>query len=112
MPETDAIRPRTCVSPLGGVAGVVVGEATAVLGDGGDDEAGLDVFDEPHAATDSAVAPAIMNIANRVGINVPPQSSVVPDDRVYPLELCGFCASEGVFGHTHDLVVDVVEDAS
>jgi hypothetical protein len=100
------------VSPLGGVAGVVVGEATAVLGAGGDEVPGLDVFDEPHAATDNAVAPAITNIVNRVDINVPPQSSVIPDDRVYPLELCGSCASEGVFGHTHDLVVDVVEDAS
>ena len=111
MPATDAIRPRTCVSPLGGVAGDV-GEATAVLGAGRDDMAGLEVFDEPHAATDSAVAAAITNIVNRVDINVPPQSSVVPDDRVYPLELCGFCASEGVFGHAHDVVVDVVEDAA
>ena len=79
---------------------------------GGDDEPGLDVFDEPHEARDSAVAAAITNVVNRVDINVPPQSSVIPDDRVYPLELCGFCASEGVFGHTHDLVIDVVEDVS
>src|SRR5580693_6496144 len=69
LPATDAISPLTRVSPFG-VAGpddgaeVVVGAATAVLGELGD-VVGLDVFDEPHAARDSAVTPVAVRIANR-----------------------------------------------
>jgi hypothetical protein len=66
LPATDAISPLTCDSPLGGAGAdeVVVGEATPVLGDIGD-VVGLELFDELHAAMDSAATPVTANIANR-----------------------------------------------
>lgn len=77
LPETDATSPLTFASPWGGVDGevadaggeVVVGDATTVLGD----VVGLDVLDEPQAATDSAAAPASANVAQRVTNNFPPR---------------------------------------
>jgi len=48
---------------------VIVGEATPVLGDVGD-VVGLDLFDELHAATDSAVTPVTARIANRASRGV------------------------------------------
>ena len=100
MPATDAISPLTRASPLAGAGAdeVVVGEEApgdeAVLGD----VVGLDVFDEPHAAMDSAVSPVTVRIANRASrgageladINVSPIVGG-PNERVYPLELCGIC---------------------
>lgn len=65
LPDTDAIRPLTCAWPLAGGAEVVcevVGELAVELGD----VVGLDVFDEPHAATDSAAAPVTARTAARV----------------------------------------------
>jgi hypothetical protein len=99
LPATDAISPLTRASPLAGACAdeVIVGEATPVLGDIGD-VVGLDVFDEPHAAMDSAVTPVTARIANRASrgageladINVSPIVGG-PNERVYPLELCGIC---------------------
>jgi hypothetical protein len=52
LPDTDAIRPLTSALPLA---------------DAGDDVAGdFALFDELHAPTDSAVAPATARIANPV----------------------------------------------
>ena len=48
---------------------VVVGEAIPVLGDVGD-VVELDLFDEPHAAMDSAVTPVTVRIANRASRGV------------------------------------------
>ena len=100
LPATEAISPLTCASPLadGGADDVVVGEA--VLGDeavlGG--VVGLDVFDEPHAATDNAVTPVAARIANRASRGVGELADIKvspivggPNERVYPLELCGIC---------------------
>lgn len=62
LPATEAIRPLTWASPLG--VGDVVVEVTV---DGETDvDVGLDLFDEPHAATDSAVAPVMARTAKRV----------------------------------------------
>jgi hypothetical protein len=70
----------------------VVGELDVELGVELGDVVGLDVFDEPHAAIDSATAPVTARTANRVGrgtrepadINVSPivggaRRSVLPD---------------------------------
>jgi len=62
LPATDAISPVTCASPWAGAGDVVVDVTVDVEVDGG----GLDLFDEPHAATDSAVAPVTARMANRV----------------------------------------------
>lgn len=65
FPDTDAIRPRTRAWPVAG--GEVDGGADDIaelVGPG--DELGLDVVDEPHATTDSAVTPVTPSIANRV----------------------------------------------
>jgi len=62
-PETEAIIPLTQLLPFAdadgdeGVAAELVGPA---------DGAGFELFDAPHAATDSAVAPVSVRIANRV----------------------------------------------
>src|ERR1700758_5349336 len=63
LPATDAIRPLTCASPRAGAGDVVVDVTVDVEVDV---VGGLDLFDEPHAATDKAVAPAIARMANRV----------------------------------------------
>jgi hypothetical protein len=62
-PETEAIIPLTQLLPFAdadgdeGVAAELVGLA---------DGAGFELFDTPQAATDSAVAPVSVRIANRV----------------------------------------------
>jgi hypothetical protein len=65
-PDTEAIIPLTQALPFG--------EADGGVDDDGDDAelvglaevAGFELFDPPHAARDSAVAPATVSIANRV----------------------------------------------
>jgi hypothetical protein len=96
------ISPLIRASPFGVAgaddgAGVVVGAAAAVLGELGD-VVGLDVFDEPHAARDSAVTPVAVRIANRASRDVGwladfTVSPIVggPNERVYPMKLCGIC---------------------
>ena len=109
MPVTDAISPLIRASPLAGAGAddVVVGEAVlgdkAVLGELGD-VVGFDVFDELHAAMDSAVTPVTVSIANRASrgvgeltdINVSPivgwsQRMGVPDGAVRSL-----CIENGI----------------
>jgi hypothetical protein len=63
LPATDAIRPLTCASPWAGAGDVVVDVTVDVEVDVVE---GLDLFDEPHAATDKAVAPVTARMANRV----------------------------------------------
>jgi hypothetical protein len=68
LPDTDAISPLTCAWPLAG-GGVAVPEGAApelVLPADVAEDCGLDVFDEPHAAMDSAVTPVTAKIAKRV----------------------------------------------
>ena len=70
LPDTDAISPLTCARPVTGGAeedgGVVDGGAAVAPGELAlGDVVGLDVFDEPHAAMDSAVTPVTAMIANR-----------------------------------------------
>jgi len=71
LPATDAIRPLTCTSPLAGADDAVVDPPVALAVD-----VGLDLFDEPHAAMDSAMAPLTARIARPVrqlaDINVSP----------------------------------------
>jgi hypothetical protein len=103
LPDTDAISPLTCAWPVaggteedGGVVdgGAAVAPGELVLGD----VVGLDVFDEPHAAMDSAVTPVTAMIANRASrggreltdINVSPIVGR-PEDQIYRLELCAVC---------------------
>src|SRR5947209_2063192 len=62
LPATDAIRPLTLASPAG--AGDVVVEVTVEVEV--DVDVGLALFDEPHAAMDSAAAPETVRMANRV----------------------------------------------
>ncbi|HUB54791.1 MAG TPA: hypothetical protein VMB04_06445 [Mycobacterium sp.] len=64
-PDTDAITPLTQALPFADVEGDVEGEAAAELV-GPAALGGLVVFDAPQAATDSAVAPVSVKIANRV----------------------------------------------
>lgn len=64
LPDTDAIRPLTRASPSAGAGDVVV-EVTVEV----DVEADVDwlaLFDEPHAAMDSAAAPVTARTANRL----------------------------------------------
>ncbi|MGZ4586174.1 MAG: hypothetical protein ACXVYI_17910 [Mycobacterium sp.] len=68
LPATDAIRPLTRASPLAGAGDVVVEVTTEV--DVDVDVVGLDLFDELHAAMDTAVAPVTARIANRVSRGV------------------------------------------
>jgi len=56
--------PPGVLNVVTGADEVVVGEATPVLGDIGD-VVGLELFDELHAAMDSAATPVTANIANR-----------------------------------------------
>ncbi|ORB36433.1 hypothetical protein BST39_20670 [Mycobacterium paraseoulense] len=67
LPATDAIRPLTRASPAAGAGDVVV-EVTVDVDV--DVVGGLDLLDEPHAATDSAVAPVTARIANRASRGV------------------------------------------
>ncbi|HUE35198.1 MAG TPA: hypothetical protein VMQ38_20530 [Mycobacterium sp.] len=67
LPATDAIRPLTCASPWAGAGDVIV-EVTVDVEVDVDD--GLDLFDEPHAATDNAVAPVTARMANRASRGV------------------------------------------
>jgi hypothetical protein len=63
FPDTEAISPLTRAWPVeGGDVADVAGAAAelVVLGD----VVGPDLFDEPHAATDTAVTPASASIAN------------------------------------------------
>ncbi|BBZ39115.1 hypothetical protein MCNS_21780 [Mycobacterium conspicuum] len=94
LPVTDAISPLTRAAPLdGGGAEVVVGAAVdeAALWD----VVGLEVFDDPHAASDSAVTAVAVRIANRAsrgaGVTVSPIVGG-PNERVYRKKLCGRCA--------------------
>ncbi|WP_293319147.1 hypothetical protein [Mycobacterium sp.] len=65
------------------------------------DVVGLELFDEPHAAIDSAVAPVAATTANRTsrgvrqlaGIRVSP--IVVGHEKEYPLKLYAGCVFEG-----------------
>jgi hypothetical protein len=63
LPATDAIRPLTCASPWAGAGDVVVDVTVDVEVDVVE---GLELFDEPHAATDKAVAPVAARMASRV----------------------------------------------
>jgi hypothetical protein len=63
LPATDAIRPLTCASPCAGAGDVVVDVTVDVEVDVVE---GLELFDEPHAATDKAVAPVAARMASRV----------------------------------------------
>jgi hypothetical protein len=63
LPATDAIRPLTCASPWAGAGDVAVDVTVDVEVDV---DVGLDLFDEPHAAMDRAVAPVTATMANRV----------------------------------------------
>ncbi|HWS94688.1 MAG TPA: hypothetical protein VN306_20025 [Mycobacterium sp.] len=65
MPDTDVISPLTCASPLAGADEVVFGVPVGLAEELGDD-VGLDSFEEPHAAMDSAAAPVTARTANRV----------------------------------------------
>jgi hypothetical protein len=67
LPATDAIRPLSRASPLAGAGDVVVEVTVEVEVDVG---VGLEVFDEPHAAMDSAAAPVTAKTANRVSRGV------------------------------------------
>lgn len=64
LPDTDVIRPLTRVWPVAGGVADVEGVAPEPLAAGAEDW-GLAVFDEPHAATDSAVAALTATSANR-----------------------------------------------
>ncbi len=64
LPDTDAISPLTCAWPLAGADVVVFGVPVGLAEELGDD-VGLDWFDEPHAAMDSAAAPVTARTANR-----------------------------------------------
>jgi hypothetical protein len=65
LPATDAIRPLTRASPWAGAGDVVV-EVTVEVEVDVDVDVGLELFDEPHAATESAVAPVTARMASRV----------------------------------------------
>ncbi|MGB8386314.1 hypothetical protein [Mycobacterium sp.] len=65
LPAVDAIRPLTRASPLAG-AGEVAVEVTVEVDVEVDVDVGLVVFDEPHAAMDSAVAPVTASTAKRL----------------------------------------------
>jgi hypothetical protein len=62
-PDTEAIIPLTQALPFGDADGVdeVAAELVGLAA-----VEGFDVFDAPHAATESAVAPVSVKIANRV----------------------------------------------
>jgi hypothetical protein len=95
LPATDAIRPLTRASPFAGAGDVVVEVTIEVEVDV---DVGLDLFDEPHAAMDRAVAPVTATMASRVSrgvgqladINVSPNREL-NHDKVYPLELWLSC---------------------
>ena len=95
LPATDAIRPLTRASPLAGAGDVVVEVTVEVEVDV---DVGAALFDEPHAATDSAVAPVTARMASRVSrglgqladINVSPNRELY-HEKVYPLELWPSC---------------------
>ena len=99
FPATDAMRPLTCACPCAGAGDVVV-EVTVEV-DVDVDVVGLELFDEPHAAIDSAVAPVAATTANRTsrgvrqlaGIRVSP--IVVGHEKEYPLKLYAGCVFEG-----------------
>ncbi|CPR12187.1 hypothetical protein BN971_03481 [Mycobacterium bohemicum DSM 44277] len=63
LPATEAISPLTLASPWAGAGDVVVEVTVDVEVEV---DVGADLFDEPHAATDSAVAPVTARMANRV----------------------------------------------
>jgi hypothetical protein len=63
FPDTDAISPCTRAWPFAGGDVIVVAVAELELPGA---VAGLDVFDEPQAATDTAVTPVTASIAHRV----------------------------------------------
>ncbi|OSC29710.1 hypothetical protein B8W69_08605 [Mycobacterium vulneris] len=66
LPATEAIRPLTRASALG-VGDVVVDVTTDVEVEVDVDvDGGLDLFEEPQADRDNAVAPATANTAKRV----------------------------------------------
>jgi hypothetical protein len=67
FPDTDAISPRTRAWPAAGADVVVVTGDDAEL-EVPVEEPGLAVFDEPHAATDTAVTPVTASNANRVSV--------------------------------------------
>jgi hypothetical protein len=96
FPDTDAISPRTRTCPVAG------GEVDVVAGDDAELEVlvadpGLEVCEEPHAATETAVIPVTASIANRVSrearelavINVSPIVGL--HERVYRIQLCATC---------------------
>jgi hypothetical protein len=97
LPATDAIRPLTRASPFAGAGDVVV-EVTVEVEVEVDVDVGLDIFDEPHAAMDRAVAPVTARMASRVSlgvgqladINVSPNRKL-DHDKVYPLQLWLSC---------------------
>lgn len=68
LPATEAIRPPTRASPVAGAGDVVVEVTTEV--DVDVDVVGLDLLDELHAATESAVTPVTASTANRVSRGV------------------------------------------
>jgi hypothetical protein len=133
---TDAIRPATRLVLAGAGAGEGVGAcACAVVEPVGPAGAvGAAVFELPHAATDSAVAPTTANIPSRViGANEPavftlPQImtcgrvsrpvilesagilGVRCSEAVHDIWRLGAANSERVFGNTHDVIVNGFDD--
>ncbi|HTY30687.1 hypothetical protein [Mycobacterium sp.] len=89
LPATEAIRPLTLASPWAGAWEVAVEVTVDVEVEV---DVGADWFDDPHAATDSAVAPVAARMANRVSravgqladINISPIREL-DHEKMYPI---------------------------
>jgi len=79
LPDTDAISPLALAVPPGADAGEGACACAVVEPVGPAGAVGVAVFELPHAATDSAVAPTTANIPSRViGANEPAVFTVPP----------------------------------